>query len=88
MKKNFVTSGLLIFFLITGKILNAQITFPELFEKAKEQSAELVSLEASRNFLELEAAKIKAENAAPKAYLSSEILSGEDALCNGIFQLK
>ncbi len=74
MKKNNKTFGLIIFYVLLGNNLNAQMTFSELFEKAKEQSTELISLEASRDFMVLEASKIKAKNIAPQAYLSSDIL--------------
>ncbi len=74
MKIHFISIDLLIFFVFISNAINAQLTFPELFEKAKGQSPEFVSLEASRDFLVLEASRIKAENLAPKAYLSSDVL--------------
>ena len=74
MKLNFTLTGGLIFFVLIGINIHAQTTFTELFEKVKTQSTELVSLEASRDFLLMEKSKIKAENTAPKTFLSSEVL--------------
>jgi len=74
MKIRSTITGCLILFVFVSNNIQAQLTFPELFENAKTQNTELVSLEASMKFIELEASKIKAENLAPKGYLSSDLL--------------
>ena len=74
MKLRFITFGFLISFVLISNSLLAQITFSKLFEKAKTQSTELVSLEASKDLMLLETSRIKAENISPKGYLSSEFL--------------
>jgi outer membrane protein TolC len=74
MKIRFTFIACLILFVFISNKINAQLGFADLFEKAKIQNTELVSLEASKAILELEASRIKAENISPKAYLSSELL--------------
>jgi hypothetical protein len=74
MRKLLISIGFVSFFVFSGGIIHAQLTFPVLYEQAKKQSTELVLLKASRDFLTLEATRIKAENTSPKAFLSSEYL--------------
>ncbi len=74
MKIHFISILSLILFVFSCNKIYAQLSFTDLYEKAKSQSAELVTLEASKAYLTLESSKIKAENNAPKAYISSEFL--------------
>jgi hypothetical protein len=54
--------------------IKAQHEFGGFLDSAKANNAELVSLKAQRNYLLLESNMIRAVNAAPKVYLSSEYL--------------
>ncbi len=85
MNKIFALIKLLILLLFIGNEVDAQITFSDLLEQAKQQSRDLVMLTASRNYLQLEVPKIKAVYGAPKSYISSEVLLAPYFNNNGQF---
>ncbi len=85
MKKFLISFLFLNLFVVSVNRIQAQLTFTKLFEQAKKQSPELVSLQASKDFLSLEAKLIKAENTSPKAFLSSDLLIAPYFNNNGHF---